>query len=96
MHGLYIESSRSKTHQNECIGIGGINEPPPAGNIQIGMKKMNIYGEKIDDEKMVNPTDFQGCFCGRHIEDEQYIHIEKRAQKTNHKKKKVNLSFSAS
>jgi hypothetical protein len=64
-------------------------------NIEIRVKKMNVYGKYIHNKKMIRTTDPKSGFFRCDIEGEQYVDIKKRPEDADRKKKQVGFRFGA-
>ncbi|MBV5267559.1 MAG: hypothetical protein JZU67_03410, partial [Burkholderiaceae bacterium] len=71
------------------------DQPDTSGNFQIDMKKMDIKGDKINDEEMVQTTDKKSCFSGFAVKNHKDVSVEKSAQYANQGKETVDFVFFA-
>jgi hypothetical protein len=58
------------------------------------MKKVNVYREKINDKKMIYPTDEEGGFSRFDIECKKNVDVEKRTKDADNKKKNIGFRLS--
>ena len=56
---------------------------------------MEVYGKKINYEKMISAADQERLFSRLKIEGKKYVQVEKRAEYANRKKKNVDLCSTA-
>jgi hypothetical protein len=59
------------------------------------MKKMDIKGDEINDEEVVQPADKEGDLRGFAVENHEDVSVEKGAKDADHGKEAVDPVFSA-
>ena len=89
LHGRNIKRGRCKAHQHKSIGIGRRDEPLSPGNVQISMKKMKVYRQKVNNKKMIDTTDRKRRVRRCNVKDAKYVDIKKCAEDANDQKKDI-------
>jgi hypothetical protein len=59
------------------------------------MEKMDIKGDEINDEKVVQPADKEGCLRGFAVENNEDVDVEKGPKNADYGKESVDPVFSA-